>query len=124
MNDDVKYRFTAYLAKSIKRAKAKYLKKKQFIETVEISMEHPKYLLEAEDFNFDEIFPLEMNNYKLQQALETLSEAEFDILYKHVVEKFSLKEISELLGMGYSATRQSYRRSLHKLKSFMGADGD
>lgn len=136
--DKTKNYFTAYLQKCIRWKRWNYLKKKEKISRVEKPLEESLV-----DFNssIDEMIELrcreeilsreqegcyprwnELSDQRLTEVLLILREDERRIIYQHVFEERTFKEISCLNGVKEDKVKNAYYYAIHKIRKWMGGE--
>lgn len=136
--DKTKNYFTAYLQKCIRWKRWNYLKKKEKIGRVEKPLEESLV-----DFNssIDEMIELrcreeilsreqegcyprwnELSDQRLTEVLLILREDERRIIYQHVFEERTFKEISCLNGVKEDKVKNAYYYAIHKIRKWMGGE--
>lgn len=109
----IRYRFTAYLKKSIQVCKSKYRKKTNYIRKSELPLDG--YYKEVID-NINSPSK-ESEKFEIQVFFnDTMPERDKKILIMHIIDGFTLKEISEILNINYDTVRKSYYRNKKKIK--------
>ena len=117
----IQYRFTAYLMESIKNHKTKYVRKKEIRQQIETLVGDFNEILTDLPVN-NESNSLAPENAAFEKALEKIKARDMQILVLHLLEKYSLKEISVLLDINYNTVTSSYSRAVKKIRSEMGDD--
>lgn len=136
--DKTKNYFTAYLQKCIRWKRWNYLKKKEKIGRIEKPLEESLV-----DFNssIDEMIELrcreeilsreqegcyprwnELSDQRLTEVLLILREDERRIIYQHVFEERTFKEISCLNGVKEDKVKNAYYYAIHKIRKWMGGE--
>ena len=131
--------FTAYLQKSIRWKRWKYLRKKRNIRSREISIEEDslmKYAMtedEMLELHYEESLLFkkrkneyliwnELSNQKLIDSLLLLREEERMLIYQYVFEEKTFKEISSLKGSSEEKVKNSYYYAIRKIRKWMKND--
>lgn len=115
--------FTAYLVTAIRRSKIQYLRAKAKLHQYELSLELDDYRREfqTEPDLLDQL-PLlaQLEDRRLQSALEQVKERDLYILFSRVLEERSFVELADELGIGYKAVTAIYYRLVNKIKKELG----
>lgn len=136
--DKTKNYFTAYLQKCIRWKRWNYLKNKEKLGRMERSLEESLVDLSS---SIDEILELcyreevlskeqegcyprwnELSDQRLTEALLILREDERRIIYQHVFEERTFKEISCLNGVKEDKVKNAYYYAIHKIRKWMGGE--
>ena len=135
--DEVHYRFTAYVVTAIRRSKMRYLVKKRKYESVLLSLDQlledsgDWIQLDADSMadstystDFQEIFEtgaLEeiIGNDALLAAVLKLCDRERKILNLRLLQDMKHEEIGDLLGIKKATAEKCYQRALAKLRAYM-----
>ena len=134
--DEVHYRFTAYVVTAIRRSKMRYLVKKRKHESL-LSLDQlleengDQVQLDVDAFadgtysaEFQEIFEtgvLEeiIGNDSLLAAVLKLSDRERKILNLRLLQNMKHEEIGDLLGIKKATAEKCYQRALAKLRNYL-----
>lgn len=127
--------FTAYLQKSIRWKRWKYLRKKKNIRSREISIEEEslvKYSItedvmlklhcEKNEGINEYLIWNELSDQKLIDSLRLLREEERMLIYQYIFEEKSFKEISSLKGSTEEKVKNSYYYAIRKIRKWMVND--
>ena len=144
MKDNQEYRgsktkhyFTAYLLASIRGRRMRYLEKQQKIlfteenledkeiRDTDLSLEERLELERREQLLVEEtqgIYPEwnEMTDINLMEALLSLQEEERKLIYQHVFEERTFKEMSDLNQMTEERCKGAYYWAIRKIRKRMG----
>lgn len=137
--EKVKNQFTAYLQKFIRSKRRDYLKSKIFIDNVERPLEENVRIdngimiedllenREKERLMLRErqgVYPKwnELSDQKLIGSLMKLSEDERRMIYQHVFEERTFKEIGILNGLSDGRVKAIYYYAIWKIRKWMGGD--
>ena len=126
--------FTAYLLASIRRKRLRYLEKQQKIlfaeenledKDADISPEERLELEQKEQLLMEEaqgIYPEwnEMTDISLIEAMFSLQEEERKLIYQHVFEERTFKEMSILNQMTEERCKGAYYWAIRKIRKRMG----
>lgn len=129
--------FTAYLLASIRGRRLRYLEKQQKILFAEENLEDKEFtdtdispeerleLVKKEQLLMEEaqgIYPdwNEMTDINLMEALLSLREEERKLIYQHVFEERTFKEISILNQMPEERCKGAYYWAIRKIRKRMG----
>ena len=117
--------FTAYLLTAVRRCRIQYLRAKAQQYQYELSLELDDYRIPmgTEPDLLDRL-PLfsQLEDHRLQGALEQAKERDLYILLARVLEERSFVELSEELGIGYKAVAAIYYRMVAKIKKELGGE--
>lgn len=115
------YLLSAYLMESIKNYKSKYIQKKELRQQIETLVGDFNEILPERVANYTDD-DLDLQNTAFEKVLEKIKERDVRILILHLLENYSLKEISALLEINYSTALSIFNRTKKKIKSEMGDD--
>ena len=117
--------FTSYLLTAVRRCRIQYLRAKAQQYQYELSLELDDYRIPmgTEPDLLDRL-PLfsQLEDHRLQGALEQAKERDLYILLARVLEERSFVELSEELGIGYKAVAAIYYRMVAKIKKELGGE--
>jgi len=121
--------FTVYLATAVRRTKIQYLRSKYKLQRYEIPLEiedtYPLADFQAEP---DMILSLpltdQLENIKLQRALEQVKKRDLYIFLSTVLEDRSFVEIAAELGIEYNTAAAAYYRMLNRLRKELGGEDE
>lgn len=137
--DKTKNSFTAYLQKSIRWKRQNYLKKKErtyymerlleedMLSNYSITMEDMLEICQKEELLLQERigdYPQwgELADQKLVYALMLLCKNEKRIIYQHVFEERSFKEMAYLNGLSVERVKSIYYYAVRKICKWMGGE--
>ena len=120
--DDLQFRFTAYLVSAVKRRRKDYLiqfyKRSSIESTVEVVYESEP---SSEEVVLDRL-PL-MENGALLEALQKLNERERQIFLARTLEEEDFETLGAKFGLSYKGVAALYYRTIQKIrKSIEGGD--
>ena len=119
--------FTVYLATAVRRTKLQYLRFKMRLQRYEIPFEIEDTLsdFQAEP---DMILSLplteQLENIKLQRALQQAKKRDLYIFLAKVLEGRSFVEIAAELGVEYNTATTAYYRMLNRLRKELGGEDE
>ena len=117
--------FTAYLLTAVRRCRIQYLRGKARHYQYELSLELDDYRMPMEtepDLLYGLPVIAQLQDRRLQNALEQLKERDLYILFARVLEGRSFVELAEELGIGYKAVTAIYYRMVVKIKKELGGE--
>lgn len=116
----VQNRFTAYLITAIRRKKADYWKKTEYVQTHELIVGTDE-VFEGEETSYENVINIGegVQNEALEDALKQLSVRERYIIFARVVDMRGFAEIGAELGLGYQGAAAVYYRAIRKIKKFV-----
>ena len=133
-----KNHFTAYLQTFIRGKRMQYLKKKEIIRKMEqpldnLYTDHGIALDEMHEIIYKENLLLkesrgdypewnELSDQNLINSLMLLNEEERKVIYQHVFEERTFKEISLLNGVPDEKVKNIYYYAIPKIRKWMGGD--
>lgn len=137
--DKVKNQFTAYLQEFVRSKRYNYLKKKFSINDNErplrknlqidysLKMEEVMEERKKEELLFKEqqgFYPEwdKLSDQKLVNSLMKLNEMEKQLIYQHVFEERTFKEIGLLNGLSNARVKNIYYYAIRKIRSWMGGE--
>ena len=119
--------FTVYLATAVRRTKIQYLRSKYRLQRYEIPLEIEDTLAEFQA-EPDMILSLpltdQLENIKLQRALEQTKKRDLYIFLAKVLEGRSFVEIAAELGIEYNTATAAYYRMLNRLRKELGGEDE
>jgi len=119
--------FTVYLATAVRRTKIQHLRSKYKIQRYEIPFEIEDTLKEFQA-EPDMILSLplvdQLENIKLQRALEQAKKRDLYIFLSKVLEGRSFVEIAAELGIEYNTATAAYYRMLNRLRKELGGEDE
>ena len=119
--------FTVYLATAVRRTKIQYLRSKYRLQRYEIPLEIEDTLTEFQA-EPDMILSLpltdQLENIKLQRALEQAKKRDLYIFLAKVLEGRSFVEIAAELGIEYNTATAAYYRMLNRLRKELGGEDE
>ena len=119
--------FTVYLATAVRRTKIQYLRSKYRLQRYEIPLEIEDTLAEFQA-EPDMILSLpltdQLENIKLQRALEQTKKRDLYIFLSKVLEGRSFVEIAAELGIEYNTATAAYYRMLNRLRKELGGEDE
>jgi len=121
--------FTVYLATAVRRTKIQYLRSKYKLQRYEIPLEiEDSYPLADNQAEPDIILSLpltdQLENIKLQRALEQAKKRDLYIFLAKVLEGRSFVEIAAELGIEYNTATAAYYRMLNRLRKELGGEDE
>jgi len=121
--------FTVYLATAVRRTKIQYLRSKYKLQRYEIPLEiEDSYPLADFQAEPDIILSLplldQLENIKLQRALEQAKKRDLYIFLAKVLEGRSFVEIAAELGIEYNTATAAYYRMLNRLRKELGGEDE
>lgn len=117
--------FTAYLLTAVRRSRIQFLRAKARQYQYELSMELDDHRMEMKtepDLLGGLPVIAQLQDHRLQSALEQVKERDLYILFARVLEGRSFVELSEELGIGYKAVAAIYYRMVAKIKKELGGE--
>lgn len=137
--DKIKNHFTAYLREFIRGKRWSYLKKMQKIYEMEkplkdniqmdyaITVQDLLQIRQEEELLFQEKQGVylawnELSDQRLIHALLLLNEEERRLIYQHVFEEKSFKEMEYLNGLPETRVKSIYYYSIRKIRKWMGVN--
>lgn len=137
--DKIKNHFTAYLRKFIRSKRKSYIKKKQNINYMEKVLEDDMqryYNIEMTELierrqkeklllkEYQGFYPEweELSDPILIQALMQLSEEERILIYQHVFEEKTFKEMERLNGLADTKVKNMYYYAIRKIRKWIGGE--
>ena len=108
--------FTAFITKSIRRARIDYLKQETFYSQHTCNIEEKMPLI-SEDSNF--VLDICKSN-TLANAINQLDEREKYVLVARVIHEKDFEEIGDSMGLKYKGVTAIYYRTIKKLKDILG----
>ena len=119
--------FTVYLATAVRRTKIQYLRSKYRLQQYEIPIEIEDTQTEFQ-VEPDMILSLpladQLENIKLQRALEQAKKRDLYIFLAKVLESRSFVEIAAELGIEYNTVAAAYYRMLNRLRKELGGEDE
>jgi len=121
--------FTVYLATAVRRTKIQYLRAKYKLQQYEISLEiedsYPLADIQAEpDMLLSLPLTDQLENIKLQRALEQAKKRDLYIFLSKVLESRSFVEIAAELDIEYNTVAAAYYRMLNRLRKELGGEDE
>lgn len=108
--------FTAFITKSIRRARIDYLRKETFYSQRIYGLEEKTPII-SDECNF--VLDICESN-TLANAVNQLNERERFVLIARVIHEKSFEEIGTALGLKYKGVSAIYYRTIKKLKDILG----
>lgn len=114
-------RFTAYLLSAVTRRKAQYIdeliRSSNASELIEDTALDSSFDLEQEAFIEDR--SLSLQNEKLIDAINSLSERERYIFFNRALDEMSIDDLAVKFGLSYKGAAAVYYRTIQKIKKKM-----
>lgn len=126
-SNDAQRQFSAYLVTAVRRTKIQYLRSKTKLYKYELPYEIHDTLVEFQeepDMILSLPLPDQLENIKLQRALEQAKKRDLHIFLAKALEGRSFVEISAELGMEYHAVTAAYYRMLNRLRKELGGENE
>ena len=118
-------RFTAYLVAAIRNRKINYLRQKLRLQALDLSIEiQAQFItLPMDDEPLTGLSVIEqLENFRLQQALQQIKEHELYILFARALHGKSFAEIALELGMKLKTVTSIYYRLIERLREKLRGD--